>query len=371
MKHSANEGILYERFLWLSVVTTLILMAVVIVSINSFGEASWEGRRQVGIVLSGGKDEPGRNRAHYEGLKKACDIVGCDLHVRENVSDNIGAGKKAVAELIKNGATTIFLTDSSQAADIADITEQYPSVRFFLVGLYSLNKGSVREYSVRDYEPRYLAGMLAGMRTKTGRVGYVAPFSSSGVNRGINAFVLGVKRVNPYAETLIVFTGSTNNRAHEEQSVQSLKAARVDFLTYHQDSDAVAYAAERAGIPFVSFHESYKDCGRCLGAIKINWSSVYIDMLRSDNAAANSVTVWPGMVEGIIDLELINKKLTNRERAAIETARAYLLLAKPIFSGDIYDRSGGKRCNAGESISGNYIRSEMGWLVQGVTIIDN
>ena len=371
MSAAKNDALLTTRFMVLSVLTTIILMAVAVISVDSFGEAAWEGTRYVGMILPGSKDSPGRNRAHYQGLKTACDRLGYDLLLRDNVSEGVGLAKQAAQELINGGAKTIFVIDGVHVADIAELSEEYPHVRFFAVGLFASNKAKIREYSVRDYEPQFLAGMLAGLRTKTGCVGFVAPYSSPNINRGINAFTLGVKRTNPAANVLLTFTGSTNNRIKEEQAVQVLKAARVDVLSYHQDGSAVAYAAERSSIYFISYHELYRDCGRCLGAVTINWEKAYGNMLKSDKAATDNARIWQGMVEDAIDIHLVRGKLTNREFAAIETERAQLMQGKTIFNGEIFDRSGNKRCEANESIGSNYIRNSMNWLIQGVTLIDN
>ena len=369
MRTIADKELLSTRFMLLSFAATIVLMVTIIISINSYGETAWEAPRQVGIIFSGSKDEPGRNRSHYEGLKSACEKFGYDLTVCENIAP--AATLKAVRELIESGAQTIFFLETEQTTDINDIMEEYPHVRFFLVGLYSLEKSKIREYSVRDYEPQYLAGMLAGLRTRTGNVGYVAPYSSSGVNRSVNAYALGVKKTNPNAKILLSFTGSSSNRVREEQSVQMLKAAKVDVLGFHQDDSATAYAAERAGIYFISMHELYKDCGRSLGAVKINWAKAYANMLKSDTFLNEQISAWPGMVEQMIDLELTKSKLTSRELAVLESERAQLKKAKAIFCGEIHDRIGVKRCSEGEALSGKQIRSGMGWLIQGVTMVDN
>ena len=371
MTKKRAEDLLNNRFLVLSVITTIVLMAVVIISIESFGEAAWVARKQVGLVMAGEKTAPGRNITHFQGLKDACEDASYELTVKENVPDTAEDGRQAAEEMIRNGAAYIFFMGNNHAANISDLAERYPNVRFFLVGMYVGNNGKIKEYSVRDYEPRYLSGRLAGLHTKTGLVGYVAPYSSSGVNRGINAFVLGVKKSNPNAEVVLAYTGSMNNKDREEQAVQMLKAARVDVLTYHQDGDAVAAAAERLNIDFIAYHELYKSYGQCLGAIEMNWRDAYANMLKSDKQTDINGVNWEGMIDGMLDFSLVKSKLTHRELATIETERANLLNGKPIFAGEIYDRMGVKRCETGESISSRSIRNNMGWLVRGVRLIDN
>jgi len=55
----------------------------------------------------------------------------------------------------------------------------------------------VRTYYPRTYEVTYLLGMLAGIMTKTGHIGYVAANPVYGVPAAINAFAQGMKSVRP------------------------------------------------------------------------------------------------------------------------------------------------------------------------------
>lgn len=52
-------------------------------------------------------------------------------------------------------------------------------------------------YFGRMYQARYLTGMVAGSMTRKNEIGYVAAFPIPEVIRGINAFTLGARAVNP------------------------------------------------------------------------------------------------------------------------------------------------------------------------------
>lgn len=61
----------------------------------------------------------------------------------------------------------------------AEIAEQYPSVYFSHGTGYLSNGKNFNNYFGKIYQPRYLSGIVAGMNTKTNKIGYVAAMDSS------------------------------------------------------------------------------------------------------------------------------------------------------------------------------------------------
>ncbi|MBW3547435.1 MAG: BMP family ABC transporter substrate-binding protein [Actinobacteria bacterium] len=91
-----------------------------------------------------------------------------------------------------------------------------------------------------------LTGLVAGSLTETGLIGYVAAFPIPEVLRGINAFTLGVREVNPEAQVQVVWTSTWFDPAIERQAADSVLDAGADVVSMHQDSPATGEAAEEA-----------------------------------------------------------------------------------------------------------------------------
>lgn len=274
MKASRGED-LSRRFVWLNAIVTIVLSAVIVVSVFQFGAEAWKRQRQVGLILAGSKFEAGWNRVQYEGMKAACDALGYELLVRERVGEGEADCQRAVRELSEKHARIVFVTNMTSLAGMRSLVESYPNIRFFGMemepSVFEFNR-----YAVRYIEPCYLAGVLAGLRTKTGRVGYVAPRSGPEFNQAINAFALGVQHVNPGAEVLLAWTGGWENHGAEEQAVRDFKAASVDAMAYFQDGETLPKAAERAGIYFVSIHEKHPACKHEIASIRVNWRKMWL-----------------------------------------------------------------------------------------------
>ena len=96
---------------------------------------------------------------------------------------------------------------------------------------------NVSTFFGRIYQMRYLSGIVAGMQTKTGKVGYVAAFDIPEVVRGINAFTLGVRKANPDANVIVRWTKSWEDDEICAKATRSLlQGDSIDVLAMHTDS---------------------------------------------------------------------------------------------------------------------------------------
>ncbi len=91
--------------------------------------------------------------------------------------------------------------------------------------------------------------MLAGMATRTGKLGFVAAKPIPQVLRNINSFTLGARSVNPHVTTKVVFTGDWVLPVREAEASSSLVDQGIDVLTGHTGSPRViVQTAERRGV---------------------------------------------------------------------------------------------------------------------------
>ncbi len=370
MKTSTDEQ-LSRRFYLLNVIVAVLLLIAIILSIFQFGKEAWGSSNKIGFILAGSREEPGWNHSQATGAQNACAQLGYELMLRDNIAPNSHSCRQTVQELSDLGAKVIFFTYDYPADELKDLVIDFPHIQFYGIDT-EFSSSNISSYSVRYLELRYLSGVLAGLHSQNKRIGYIAPFPKPEVLQGINAFTLGVRKFNPDAQVFLVWTGDWNNPTAEEQAVHTLKAAHIDVLTYHQDSDVIPMAAERTAIPFISYHEAYPSCRFFLAAIKGNWQKIYVDILRRhyrQSVENRDWNYWPGFTQGCAEIEVAKEKLSSRERVVLESEQWALKYVNLVFAGEIFDRSGIRRCDADESISGQYLRTQMDWLVKGVNVI--
>jgi len=220
-----------------------------------------------------------------------------------------------------------------------------------------------------------LAGVLAGMRTKTNVIGYVAAIPNCEVCRGINAFTLGVQRVNPAAKVVVAWTNEWENPPREKElAVKLVRDAGADLLTYHQDEKAVADTAELLGVDFIGYNELLTGySAHCLTSVVCRWDIFYDDILRRYlkgelNSLRNN---WIGVERDAIGLSPYSDRVTPEMRQKLAEVRQELIDGQElIFVGELYDINGKLRCQRDESISDDALLESVNWLVRGVSMLD-
>ena len=368
MKKSTDEE-LSKRFYILNTCVGIILLAAIFISINQFGAQAWQGKKQIALILPGERSMLGWNHTQYVEMKSLTEEKGYDLVIRENISNNYDECLKIAEELSQRGVSQIFFTNGCRLENIKEFEKRYPKIGFYTIETMSLLSPSGK-YSVYIMEVSYLSGILAGMRTQTGKIGYIAPFPNAEICQEINAFTLGVKRMKPEAEVLVSWTGNWSNAQNEEQAVQRMKAEKVDVLSYHQNGMTVARTAENLGIKFISSNEEYPEYKNYLAAVKINWAAIYGEIIRMNNLKASYKNYGIGISNNKANLKK-SAQITKRERVMLDLATWEIKKGRLIFSGELYDKDGNKISETNETINLKYIQEKMNWLIKGVRVLGN
>ena len=347
----------------------LIASAVILALIFGVGKSRDKETVKIGFIMTGSIEETGWNSMHYQGVKKACEELGTELLVKENVKEFSGTCETALRELAQEGVRIIFLSSYGYSEEVFEVVKEYPEIAFY-ANSSEYHEDNMTSYFVRMYQARYLAGILAGMQTASGRIGYVAAMPNNEVNRGINAFALGVKKANPDAKVAVAWTGSWDDAQAEKNAANDLiQKMQADVLTYHQNQAYVIEAAEAAGVDSIGYHkaeEGFSD--HYLTAVECDWQMVYQQMIRKvlqgkGNAEKN---YWIGLEQDAVRLSEYSSRVSEEARAAVEDAAEEIRKGKDIFSGEIYDTQGIKRCGENEVISDEMLLEQLDWYVESV-----
>ncbi|MBQ7585895.1 MAG: BMP family ABC transporter substrate-binding protein [Desulfovibrionaceae bacterium] len=352
---------------------TITLLAAILATILLFDPVPEKSKPKIGFIILGDVNAPGWNASQYQGIKKASDKLGAELIYRDNVKENTGQCPLAIKELAELGCKMIFLCSYSYSKEARDCLEAYPHLAF-ATNSAEVHTRNMTAYFVRLYQARFLAGALAGLMTKTQSIGYVAAMENSEVNRGINAFVLGVKKTNPHAQVYVAFTQSWANQAVEEKLVTRLKhEAKVDVLTYHQDDLTVPKTAEKEGIYFIGYNTKLTGYSQLhLASILCRWDIYYYNMIqRFLKGELNTVkNHWLGIEYDAVSLEDFSTVVSKSMLKQISTLKDQLKDNKLIFQDEIFDNKGILRCKKGEALSDDILLEKIDWLIEGVKVLD-
>lgn len=364
-----NKG----KGIWVAVSAVCIVAAILLVIVLT-GKGQKEEVAKIGFIMSGEMEEEGWNGMHYNGIRQACERYGAQLLVRENVKEFTGECEKAILELVEEGAGMIILSSYGYSEEVREVVKQFPEIVFY-VNSSEYHEENMTSYFVRMYQARYQAGIVAGMKTKSNKVGYVAAMANNEVNRGINAFTLGVKRVNPNAEVVVAWTGEWDNREKEIEAANLLiTEEKADVLTYHQNQSNVIEAAEAAGVYSIGYHEALEEgSDNYLTTVVCDWAIVYEQILREYFVGKANIkdNYWIGLEKEAVGLSDYSDEVFTEIKKEVERAETEVLSGKDVFSGIIYDTEGKMRCDEKEFISDELLLEHMDWYVEGVVFYGN
>ena len=138
---------------------------------------------KVGVLyISDPSEGSGYSYTHDLGIQGMQENLGLDSDqiVRKIADDgDAAATEKAIKDCISEGCNIIFTTSWGYMETTAALAEQYPDVYFSHGTGYLSNGKNFNNYFGRIYQARYLSGIVAGMNTKSNKIGYVAAEDSS------------------------------------------------------------------------------------------------------------------------------------------------------------------------------------------------
>lgn len=344
------------------------ILVCIVLSIVFFNRTR-EKTIKIGFVMSGSIEEDGWNGEHYRAVAKACRECGAELLFKENVGEYTGQCTNAINELVQEGAQMIFLNSYGYSEEVNELVTEYPEVIFY-TNSSEYHTSNMTSYFVRMYQARYLSGIIAGMTTKDNKIGYVAARANNEVNRGINAFTMGVRSANEKAKVIVTWTGSWDNEEAERKAAADLiEKAGVDVITYHQNQNYVIQEADARGIASIGYHKQFEGFSdKYLTSTVYNLVPVYRELIKEyRKGKGNSrMNYWIGIEMGAVGLSEYSAQVTEKMQEAVTRATEKMLNGEDVFTGVIYDIEGNLRCDENEVISDEALLEQFDWFVEGV-----
>lgn len=332
-----------------------------------------EAVTNVGAVFIANVDDNGWNESHYVGLKTACEKLDRKLIIYENVNETAEAVKPAIDYLVSHNCKVIFLTSDGFGNNIRSIVESYPDVVFYTISPQADAKNMTTYYG-RIYQMRYLTGIIAGNITETNVLGFVAAKNATQVDRGINAYLLGARSVNPDAEVKVIFTDTWTDEEREREAARILiEEENADVMTYHSSKPwaiDVAEEHEIYSIGYISVHADHSV--RFLFAPVFNWHILYQALLQNyiRGNVNNESFYWWGVLYNVVGLAPYSPLVDADTRDLIAQKYQQFDDGWDVFSGEIYRNNGILMCRSDERISDRALLYKMNWLVEGVTVYE-
>lgn len=346
---------------------------------------------KVGVIHIGNPaDGSGYSYAHDQGIVAMAQNLGIsDAQIirKLNISDtDAAATKTAIEECIEEGCNIIFGTSWGYMQTMADLAAQYPDVYFSHGTGYMSNETNFNNYFGRIYQARFLAGIAAGLKTQSDKIGYVAAMDSTNaeVTGGIDAFAMGVESVNPDAKIYVKVTNTWFDVDLEGQTADALLDLGCDVIAQHCDTTAPQLAAEKAGVWGCGYNSDMTPAApkAHLTAPIWHWGVYYTSAVQAvlDGKWAEFGNYFGGLKEGFVDISPLSENCAEGTAEKIEAARALILNdTYKVFQGakivdgavveaDLLDNAGNVVCAKGEVLTDAQITGQINWYYQNVVL---
>ena len=322
---------------------------------------------QVGFIYVSPVGDAGWSYAHDQGRQALAALPGVNTAFVEGVAEGPDS-ERVMLNMARKDYDLVFATSYGYMDSMLKVAGQFPKTVFMHCSGYKLapNMGN---YFGRIYQARYLTGMVAGAMTRSNQIGYVAAFPIPEVIRGINAFTLGVRSVNPKATVRVVWTKTWYDPATEKEAAKSLLDVKCDVIAQHQDSPGPQEAAQERGAYSVGYNTDMTAFApkAHLTAAVWNWAPFYTEVVQSvRNGTWKSESTWPGMEKGLVDIAPFGPMVPDEVKTRVLAEKTRLVGGDDqIFRGPINDQQGNPKIAAGEKASDKTLLG-MTWFVEGV-----
>lgn len=335
---------------------------------------------KVGVIhLSDPAEGSGYTYTHdigIMGMQQNLGLSDSQIIRKINVNDSDKeATRKAIKECIDEGCNIIFSTSWGYMETTAQMAEEYPDVYFSHGTGYMSNGKNFNNYFGRIYQPRYLSGIVAGMNTKTNKIGYVAAMGSenSEVTGGIDAFALGVYSVNPSAQIYVKVTNSWYDPEAEKAAASTLLDMNCDVITQHCDTTYPQLLAQQKNVYSIGYNSDMsKDApDACLCSVIWNWSAYYTAAVQSViDGTWDGSNYYGGMNENLVGITQLAYFCKSGTQQKVDEAKKDIISGKlGIFDGVIETNTGTTVGENGKTLKDSDITGNINWYFKTVTVV--
>jgi len=225
------------------------------------------------------------------------------------------------------------------------------------------------------HQARYLAGVVAGGElSEGGEVCYIMAWENPEVIRGVNAFALGVKLLNPNATISTIVVNTWGNAFTELKAAQFLDNRGCEMIAQHVDhSEPQEVFASLGKFSIGSNSDTRAFLGEeVLTSPSFLWENMYPEIVQmAVNNELGNKTILKSFYENTVHLSSLSGFVKEETRQLLAEEESNLMNAEEdeyIFCGPIYDTSSTIRINTSECASLKDLGT-IDWYVEGIQIL--
>lgn len=206
----------------------------------------------VGLVLSvGGLGDKSFNDSAYQGLIRAKQELG--VKVIYGQPEQMAEDEKYLREYAESGLDLVIAVGFLMKDALEKVASEFPKTRFAIIDAV-VDRPNVASLVFREHEGSFLVGAIAGLMTRTNKVGFVGGMDIPLIHKFEVGYREGVAYVNPKAEVIVAYAGSGPDAFHDPVRGKSLAMSQYDrgadiiFQAAGSTGNGVIDAAQQRGL---------------------------------------------------------------------------------------------------------------------------
>ena len=199
----------------------------------------------------GGKFDKSFNEGVYHGAEKFKEESG--TRYREFEVTNETQREQAIRKMAQRGSNPVLGIGFAQAPAIEKVATEFPDTNFAIIDMV-VDKPNVQSIVFKEQEGSFLVGMLAAMKSETGKVGFVGGMDIPLIRKFACGYEQGAKYAKPDVEVIQNMTGSTPSAWNDPGRGAELTKGQFD-----RGVDVVFAAAGGTG---VGVYQAAADSGK-------------------------------------------------------------------------------------------------------------
>jgi basic membrane protein A len=192
------------------------------------------------VYDKGGKFDKSFNEGVFGGAEQFKKETGIEFRDFEPTND--AQIEQALRRFARDGHSPIIAVGFSQATALQKVAAEFPALKFTIIDMV-VELPNVQSVVFKEHEGSYLVGLLAGMASKSNKVGFVGGMDIPLIRKFACGYVQGVKAAKKDAEIYQNMTGSTPAAWNDPVKGGELAKSQID-----RGADVIYHAAGGTGI---------------------------------------------------------------------------------------------------------------------------
>ena len=247
----------------------------------------------------GGKFDKSFNEAAFNGAERWAKETGGTYKELEMQSE--AQREQALRRLAEAGSNPIVMTGFAFGDVLNLVAPDFPDTKFAIIDMV-VDQPNVKSVVFTEHEGSYLVGMMAGLASKTGTVGFIGGMDIPLIRRFGCGYAQGVMAANPAAKVILNMTGTTPSAWNDP-----VKGAELAKSQKSQGADVIYAAAGGTGVGVL---QAAADEGILSIGVDSNQNGMHPGkvltsmMKRVDNAVYAAFTEGEALSSGINVMDL-------------------------------------------------------------------